>query len=56
MVKLNGINQKECVIKIMKLIQFNINVLKVTIMSCIGPYEMLHFFSPYVLLLPNFVF
>ncbi len=25
-------------------------------MTCLGPYEMFYFFSPYVLLLPNSVF
>ncbi len=37
----------------MKLIQFNL--LSVTKMTCLWPYEMLYFFLPYVLLLPNSV-
>ncbi len=44
-------------IKIMKLIQFNIHLLKVTKMTCLGPYSIKKKFpSPYVLWLPNSVF
>ncbi len=47
MVKLHFINQKACLITIMK---------RVTKMTCLGPYEIFTFFLHLVLLLANYSF
>ncbi len=58
MVKLNIINQNACQINSNReMYTISHQFIKIlTKMTCLGPYEIVYFFTPYVYFLPNSVF